>query len=338
MEEKDIRGHANRDGKKLVPQKLLGVKHGLGAGHAACAGCPAPSVIQAAINAAREGLGCEPVVTFATGCMEVVTTLYPSNAWRIPYMHSAFPNSAAVGSGIETAIRARKARGEIPEGRDIKVISFGGDGGTYDIGLQALSGAMERGHDMTYICYNNEAYMNTGVQRSSATPFGAFTNTAQVGKAKPGKEEFVKDLTRIMVAHDLPYVAQTSVHRFPDMVNKLQKAIAVRGPSFVNVLSTCPVGWGMESEDVLSIAELAVECNVWPLYEFENGKYRITYRPKEIKPLMEYFKAQTRFRHLCKPENKALVDQFQEFVDLRWRELNELEAVGAKLSEPAVPS
>jgi pyruvate ferredoxin oxidoreductase beta subunit len=331
METKDIRGSANRDGKKLTPQKLLGSRHGLGAGHAACAGCPGPSVIQAALHAARDGLGCEPVVTFATGCMEVVTTLYPSNAWRVPYMHSAFPNSAAVASGIEAAVRARRARGEIPADRDIKVLAFGGDGGTYDIGLQALSGAMERGHDITYICYNNEAYMNTGVQRSSATPLGAFTNTAQVGEARTGKTEFMKDLTRIMIAHDLPYVGQTSVHRFQDMSAKLQKAVAVRGPSFVNVLSSCPVGWGMNSDDVLTTAELAVECNLWPLYEYENGKYRITYRPTEPPPLAEYLKSQTRFRHLLKPEHAAIVERFQEYINLRWKELNDLE----KLGEPA---
>ena len=330
MEEKDIRGKAVRSGEKIVPQKLLGCSHGLGAGHAACAGCPAPSVIQAALHAAREGLGIEPVVSCATGCMEVVTSMYPNNAWRVPFMHSAFPNSAAVSSGIEAAIRARRSRGELPADKDIKVIAFGGDGGTYDIGLQALSGAMERGHDLTYICYNNEAYMNTGVQRSSATPFGAFTNTAQVGEAKRGKTEFVKDLTRIIIAHDVPYAAQTSVHRYPDMVGKLQKAIAVRGPSFVNVLSSCPVGWGMESDNVLTIAELAVECNVWPLYEFENGKFRITYRPKEPRPLMEYFKAQTRFRHLLKPEYADVVAKFQAYVDFRWHELNELEKMGAQ--------
>jgi pyruvate ferredoxin oxidoreductase beta subunit len=149
MEAKDVRGTAIRESRKLVPQKLLGSCQGLGAGHAACAGCPAPSVIQAALYAAREGLGADPIVTFATGCMEVVTTLYPANAWRIPYMHSAFPNSAAVASGIEASIRARRARGELPADKDIKVIAFGGDGGTYDIGLQALSGAMERGPDIT---------------------------------------------------------------------------------------------------------------------------------------------------------------------------------------------
>jgi pyruvate ferredoxin oxidoreductase beta subunit len=328
MEAKDVRGTAIRESRKLVPQKLLGSCQGLGAGHAACAGCPAPSVIQAALYAAREGLGADPIVTFATGCMEVVTTLYPANAWRIPYMHSAFPNSAAVASGIEASIRARRARGELPADKDIKVIAFGGDGGTYDIGLQALSGAMERGHDITYVCYNNEAYMNTGVQRSSATPFGAFTNTAQVGEAQAGKTEFIKDLTRVMIAHDLPYVAQASVHRYQDMQQKLQKAIAVRGPSFVNVLSSCPVGWGTETDDVINIAELSVEANIWPLYEYENGRYRITFKPTQPKPLASYFAAQTRFRHLTRPEYAAVVARFQEFIDWRWRELNDLEKLG----------
>jgi pyruvate ferredoxin oxidoreductase beta subunit len=331
METKDIRGSSTRTGEKLTPPRLLGARHGLGAGHAACAGCPGPSVVQAALHAAIDGLHCQPVVTFATGCLEVVTTLYPNNAWSVPYMHSAFPNSAATAAGIEAAIRARKARGEIPADRDIKVLAFGGDGGTYDIGLQALSGAMERGHDITYICYNNEAYMNTGVQRSSATPLGAFTNTAQVGQAQAGKTEFTKDLTRIMIAHDLPYVGQASVHRYQDMVGKLQKAIAVRGPSFVNVLSACPVGWGLETDDVLAAAELAVECNVWPLYEFENGRYHITYRPANPRPLTDYLKSQTRFRHLLKPEYADVVRRFEEYAALRWKQLNDLE----KLTQPA---
>jgi pyruvate ferredoxin oxidoreductase beta subunit len=314
-----------RCGERLTPQRLLGARRGLGAGHAACAGCPGPTVIQAAVYAAREGLGCEPVITFATGCLEVVTSVYPHNAWRVPFLHSTFPNAAATASGIEAAFGARRARGELPARRDIKVLAIGGDGASYDIGLQALSGAMERGHDITYICYNNEAYMNTGVQRSSATPFAAFTNTAQ-----PGKPEFVKDLTRMMIAHDLPYVAQASVHAYEDMLTKLQKAIAVRGPSFVNVLTSCPVGWGVEPQDALRVAELAVECGVWPLYEYEGGRYRVTHRPDQRRPLSKYLAAQGRFSHLARPENAALVELFQQHVDHRWAELEDLEQITGK--------
>jgi pyruvate ferredoxin oxidoreductase beta subunit len=302
----------------------MGTARGLGAGHSACAGCPAPIVVEAAIYAAR-GLGCEPVVTFSTGCMGVVSSIYPHNAWRIPFLHSGFANSAAVASGIETAVRARRARGELPRDRDIKVLAFGGDGGSYDIGLQALSGAMERGHDITYICYNNEAYMNSGIQRSSATPLTAFTHTQRAGKT-----ESSKDLTRIMIAHDLPYVAQACVARYQDLMSKLVKAIAVRGPTFVNVLSSCPVGWGLAStDDVLGVAELAVECNVWPLYEFENGRYHVTYRPGQPRPVRQYVQMQGRFRHLMETSQQEELDELQDTVDRRWAELNRLEKTGS---------
>ncbi|MCC6429248.1 MAG: pyruvate ferredoxin oxidoreductase [Phycisphaerales bacterium] len=299
----------------------MGLTRGLGAGHTACAGCPAPTIVQAAIYAAREGLGCEPVVTFATGCMEVASSVYPHNAWRLGFLHSGFANSASIASGVEAAIWARRKRGELPAARDIKVLAFGGDGGTYDIGLQALSGAMERGHDLTYICYNNEAYMNTGIQHSSATPSGAFSHTARSGKRGQSK-----DLTRIMIAHDLPYVAQACVARYQDMINKLAKAIAVKGPAFVNVLSSCPLGWGLpHTDDVLSVADLAVECNAWPLYECENGRYRITYRPAQPRPVRQYVQMQGRFSHLLEPGGRPALDRLQEMVDSRWAELNRLE-------------
>ena len=314
-----------RQGRTLVPRDLLGSKRGLGAGHAACSGCPAPTIVQAAVHAARDGLGCEPVVVFATGCLQIVSSTYPHNAWRVPYLHSAFSNAAAAASGIEAAIKARTARGELPADRPVKVLAFGGDGASYDIGLQALSGAMERAHDLTYICYNNEAYMNTGVQRSSATPLGAFTNTAPVGPGRPGKAEPMKDLTRVMIAHGLPYVAQAAVQRYQDMMAKLQKAIALEGPTFVNVLSSCPVGWGLATDDVLATVDLAVECNIWPLYECENGRYRLTYRPAQPRPASQYLQTQGRFAHLLRQGGQEMVERFQDEVDQRWRELNRME-------------
>lgn len=317
-------------GRKMIPQELMGLARGLGAGHAACAGCPAPTVVQAAIYAAQEGLGCEPVVAFATGCMEVVSSTYPHNAWRIPFIHSTGGNAAAVASGLESAIRARRMRGEIPAERDIKVLAFGGDGASYDIGLQTLSGAMERGHDLTYICYNNEACMNTGIQRSSATPAGAFTHTV-----RGGKPEHAKDLTRIMIAHGVPYVAQACVARYQDMMAKLVKAVAVKGPAFVNVLSSCPLGWGLaHTDDVLSVADLAVECNAWPLYEFENGKYRITYRPAQPRPVRQYVQAQGRFRHLLEPGRQDDLDRLQEWIDVRWAELNKQSSTSNSRATP----
>jgi pyruvate ferredoxin oxidoreductase beta subunit len=320
--------------RALKIQDLLALPEALGPGHAACSGCPAPTLLGLATKIARDALGLDPVVVFATGCMEVVTTLYPRNAWNIPYLHSAFPNCAAAAAGVVSAVRARQRRGELPEGRRIKVIAFAGDGGSYDIGLQALSGAMERGHDLTFICYNNEAYMNTGVQRSSATPFLANTNTEPAGEAQPGKREYPKDLTRIMAAHGVPYVAQAAASHFSDLMKKLKKAIAVKGPAFVNVLSACPVGWGIDSADSFSVTELAVKTRLWPLYEVEDGRTTVTLKPKESPPIGEYLKVQGRYRHLQGPGHEALIAEFQDLIDRKWTDLLRLEEMG----KPAAPA
>jgi pyruvate ferredoxin oxidoreductase beta subunit len=264
------------------------------------------------------------VVTCATGCLEVSTTIFPYSAWKVPFMHSAFENSAATCSGIEAAYRSLKRQGKIKD--DIKFIAFGGDGGTYDIGLQSLSGAMERRTKMLYVCYNNEAYMNTGIQRSGATPKGAHTTTAPAGKVKQGKEQFRKDLTEIMVAHGIPYVAQASIGNSMDFLNKVQKALATDGPSFINVLQPCRLGWAYKPEDTMSIARLAVETCMWPAYEVVNGEYRITVKPKEKKPVVEFLKLQGRFKHLFKPGNEKLLEEIQQEIDQRWGKLLKLEA------------
>jgi pyruvate ferredoxin oxidoreductase beta subunit len=266
------------------------------------------------------------VVISATGCLEVSTTIFPFSAWKPSFMHSAFENSGATASGIETAYRSLLKQGKIPN-EEIRFIAFGGDGGTYDIGLQSLSGAMERRHKMLYICYNNEAYMNTGIQRSGATPRGAHTTTAPTGKVKQGKEQNRKDLTAIMIAHDIPYAAQSAVGYWNDFVSKVQKALTVDGPSFINILQPCRLGWGYKPEDTMMLGRLAVETNMWPLYEFENGKYKINQKPKEKKPVMEFFKPQSRFKHLMKPDNQAIVDEIQKTVDERWEKLQKLETL-----------
>lgn len=284
-------------------------------GHRACAGC-VPMIAFQQVMRSVEG---HVVVGCATGCMEVITTIYPYTAWNIPFIHNAFENSAATVSGVEAAYRSLKKQGKITD--DIKFIAFGGDGGTYDIGLQSLSGAMERGHNMLYVCYDNEAYMNTGIQRSSATPFAADTKTAPVGKVEQGKKQFPKNLTEIIVAHNVPYAAQTSVHNWRDLNRKVEKALSIQGPTFINILAPCPPGWRFAGEEGIDIAKIAVDTCFWPLYEVENGAYKVTYKPKEKLPLVEWLKPQGRFRHLLKDENKHLLEMAQVELDRRWEEL-----------------
>jgi pyruvate ferredoxin oxidoreductase beta subunit len=285
-------------------------------GHRMCPGCAAPIVVKQVLLAIDEPV----VVSCATGCLEVATTIFPQTAWAVPFIHSAFENSASTIAGVEAAYRSLVRQGKLEE-RNIRFVAFGGDGGTYDIGLQALSGAMERGHRILYVCYDNEAYMNTGIQRSSATPLGAHTTTSPAGKVIPGKRGRRKDLTAIMAAHDIPYVAQASPHNWRDLMQKVRKAVAVDGPSFINVLASCNRGWRHEMSDTLEIQRLAVETCFWPLYEVENGEWRITYKPKEKLPITEFLKVQGRFRHLFRPENEHLIQELQEEVDRRWQRL-----------------
>jgi pyruvate ferredoxin oxidoreductase beta subunit len=200
----------------------------------------------------------------------------------------------------------------------MKFIAFGGDGGTYDIGLQSLSGAMERGHDMVYVCYDNGAYMNTGIQRSSATPFGAWATTAEVGKAQQGKLQPRKDLTSIIADHHIPYAAQASISNWRDLVIKAEKAFQCDGPAFINILATCPRGWRTQSGDSVEIAKLAVQTGFWPLFEVEDGHWRLTFKLRERKPIEEFLKPQGRFKHLFKPENAELLAQVQVDVDRYW--------------------
>ncbi len=281
-------------------------------GHRACAGCTAPTVLRMALKATTSNVVC----SFATGCMEVVSTIYPFTSWRCSYIHNAFENSAATISGVEAAYRALKRRGKVKE--EYKFIAFGGDGGTYDIGLQSLSGALERGHNFLYVCYDNEGYMNTGIQRSSATPRGAATTTSPAGKVRPGKLEPRKDLTAIALAHNIPYVAQAAAHNVIDMARKLERGIEIEGPAFINVLAPCHRGWRVKMEDSIEAAKLAAETCFWPLFEVEHGVWKLNYKPKEKKPITEWLKMQGRFRHLLKEENKATLEALQGDVDRQW--------------------
>ena len=293
-------------------------------GHRMCAGCGAPPVTRMVLRAVKPED--HVVIANATGCMEVSTCIYPYTSWTDSYIHTAFECAAATCSGVEAAYKSMKKQGKLPEDKHTKFIAIGGDGGTYDIGLQSLSGAMERGHDMTYVCYDNGAYMNTGIQRSSATPRFADTTTSPAGSVIPGKMQSRKDLTEIMEAHHLPYVAQTAAYmNFKDLYEKAEKAIYTEGPTFLNVLSPCPRGWGYPTEDLMQINKLAVETCYWPLYEVENGKYKINYKPAKRLPIEEFLKPQKRFKHMFKPGNEWMIKEFQDEVDRRWEALLKLE-------------
>ena len=292
----------------------------LTSGHRMCAGCGAPGVARMILRALKPED--HAVIANATGCMEVSTFIYPYTAWTDSFIHTAFECAGATLSGAEAAYQSMKKQGKLPQDVDTKFIAFGGDGGTYDIGLQSLSGAMERGHDMTYVCYDNGAYMNTGIQRSSATPKFADTTTSPAGKVIPGKMQSRKDLTEIMVSHNLPYVAQTcAIANFKDLYEKAEKAIYTKGGKFLNVLAPCPRGWGYPTEDLMAINKLAVETCYWPLYEVENGIYHVNYKPAKKLPVTEFLKTQKRFKHLFKPGNEWMLEAFQEEVDKRWNEL-----------------
>jgi len=282
-------------------------------GHRACAGCGGTVILRLLMAAA----GKDTVVVGATGCMEVVSTIYPYTAWSVPFLHNAFENSAATASGVESAYRALLKRKKTD--KKINFIAFGGDGGTYDIGIQSLSGAMERGHNMLYVCYDNEAYMNTGIQRSSATPLGSSTTTSPAGSVVKGKMQNRKDLTEIMIAHNIPYVAQASPSNWSDFVSKVEKALSIDGPSFIDVLSPCPLGWGYDPSLSIELARLAVDTHFWPVYECENGKYKINMKPKTVKNLEDFLFQQTRFKHL--KNEPALVEELKKFVDDRWNNL-----------------
>lgn len=298
-------------------------------GHKMCAGCGAPPVARMILRAVKPED--HAVISGATGCMEVSTFTYPYTSWTDSFIHTAFENAGSTLSGVEAAYKSLKRQGKIEDDKHTKFIAFGGDGGTYDIGLQSLSGAMERGHDMLYVCYDNGAYMNTGIQRSSATPKYADTTTSPAGTVVPGKSQARKDLAKIMVAHHLPYVAQTlAMNNFKDLYEKAEKAIYTEGPTFLNVLAPCPRGWGYPTEDLMQINKLAADTCYWPLYEVVDGKYKITYKPAKKLPIEEFLKPQKRFRHMFKPGNEWMIEDFQKIVDSRWEELLALEELTNK--------
>jgi pyruvate ferredoxin oxidoreductase beta subunit len=237
----------------------------------------------------------------------------------VPWIHVAFENAAAVASGVEAGLTALRRKGKIDD-RYVKVVGMAGDGGTMDIGFQALSGAMERGHDMLFVCFDNEAYMNTGIQRSSGTPMGASTTTAPAGKVSSGQKTWKKNMAEIMVAHGVPYVA-TACPSYPlDFIRKVEKAKSIKGPSYIHCFTVCPTGWRCGSHLAIAMGRLAIESGVFPLYEVENGKYKVSSEmPKKLKPVKDYFKAQGRFRHLSEAEiqkiQKKVENEYQKILD-----------------------
>jgi len=285
-------------------------------GHRMCSGCGAPIVVKQLLLASDYPV----VVANATGCLEVSSCISEYTAWKVPWIHNAFENAAATLSGVETMYRSLRKQGKIDG--EIKFVAFGGDGGTYDIGFQSLSGAMERGHDILYICYDNGAYMNTGIQRSSATPFGTDTTTSPAGSVVKGKTQSRKNMTRIMAAHGIPYVAQASPAHWRDAITKFRKALEIKGPKFINMIAPCNRGWRSSTDDAILLCRAAVETCYWPLYEVEDGVTTISVVPKEKKPVEEFLRPQGRFKHLFAPGNESLLKRFQEDVDQEWERLN----------------
>lgn len=283
---------------KNLPKEEL-----LAPGHRACQGCGEVLALRMAMKA----LGKNVIVCMATGCMEIITTPYPQTAWKVPWIHIAFENPASVASGIESAMKVLRRKGKISK-KHVDILAVGGDGATSDIGLGWISGAFERGHDFTYICLDNEAYMNTGVQRSSCTPYGAMTTTSPPGEKSIGQVTWKKNVPGIAVAHNIPYVATASPAYFLDLMNKVKKAALVKGPAYLHIYSPCPTGWGSAPERSIEFAKLVVATRVFPLYEVIEGRYIMSRKITKPKPVQEYLKGQRRFRHLDE-EHIAYIQQ-----------------------------
>ena len=284
-------------------------------GHATCAGCGIPAIVRSVLDEATDPV----VVINATGCLEVTSTLYPYTAWKVPYIHNAFENAGATASGVETAYRILKRKGKI-KGK-IKFVVFGGDGGTFDIGLQSLSGMLERGHNVLYVAYDNEGYMNTGGQRSGATPIGADMETTPAGQESAGNKIHRKDMMEIVKGHHIEYLAQGNTAYVEDLRMKARKGLNVNGPAFLLVLQPCTNVWKFPTSDYVKIGKLATETNYWPLYEIEKGKYKLNLKTDKRLPITEYLKTQRRFKHLFKDDNKDVLKKIQNNVDKEWKEL-----------------
>jgi len=317
--------------KRFIPnlKKLSQNPQRLAGGHRLCPGCGISVILKQALTTIDNPV----VVANATGCSEICFSPYPQNAFKVPWIHSVFENSASVISGVESAWKSFAKKGKLTEEqKKIKFLAVGGDGATYDIGFQWLSGAVERGHDFTYICFDNEGYMNTGYQRSSATTVGFSTHTSPVGKKIIGKIQHRKNLTRIIAAHNAPYVAQINPANSFDLMKKAKKAFETEGPAFLNAFSMCPTNWKYKTELGIKIANLAIDAGLWPLYEVDHGRWKINYKPKASKtyreknePLMEFLSLQGRTKHLLKPENRDILADLMNEIANDWDYLLKME-------------
>jgi pyruvate ferredoxin oxidoreductase beta subunit len=282
----------------------------LDSGHRACRGCGEALAARYVLDTAMRVTGGQLVVVNATGCLEVFSTPYPESSWRVPWVHSLFANAASVASGVAAAFAA--------SGRDeVRVLAQGGDGGTVDIGFACLSGMFERNDDVLYVCYDNEAYMNTGVQRSGATPPAARTATTEaVGAAAGNPFGTGKDLPRIAMAHDIPYVATASVAELHDLENKVAKAMSMRGARYLHVLVPCPLGWGSEPADTVRLARLAQRSGLFPLFEAEHGEVTSVVPIRDQVPVEEYLRLQKRYAHLFRePRRDDVITALQDLAD-----------------------
>ena len=296
----------------VFSSRLVDKSENFTSGHRACQGCAEALAVRHVMKA----LGRDTIVAMSTGCMEIISSPLPLTAWKVPWIHNAFENSAAVISGCEAGMKAMMRKGKVPQ-KKINFVAMGGDGATADIGMGPLSGALERGHDMVYICYDNEAYMNTGIQRSSSTPYGASNTTSPAGRVSIGQHTQKKNMPQIAVAHNIPYVA-TACPSFPfDLIDKVKKAAEMPGAAYVHILSVCPTGWRIQPQDAIKYGRLAVDSCVFPLYEVVNGEYRTTYTPYKKLPVTEYLKGQGRFRHLSDKE----MQQIQAKVDSDYQKI-----------------
>ncbi len=295
---------------KLVPEKEL-----FSPGHKACQGCAPALALRYMLKAA----GPNTIACNATGCMEIISSAYPDLAWGVPWIHVAFENAAAVASGVESAVKVLQRKGRLPKEK-VNVIAIGGDGGTFDIGLQALSGMLERGQDVLYLCYDNEAYMNTGIQRSSGTPIFAATTTSPAGKAVPGQTTFKKDLGMIAAAHNVSYVATASVAYPFDFMEKVKRALATNGSKLIHIFAPCPTGWRCQPKDIIKIGRLAVQTGLFPLYEYQNGQYKMSLDLPFLKPITTYLKLQGRYRHVT----DEMVQVIQRDIELRYEFMSNL--------------
>ncbi len=285
----------------LYVPKLAPRKEYFAPGHRACVGCGE----MLAVRQVCKALGRETIVINSTGCIEIVSSLFPQTTWEVPWMHTLFENASAVASGVESAIKVMQRKGRYRD-KKVNILAMGGDGATADIGLQSLSGALERGHNLLYVCFDNEAYMNTGIQRSSSTPYGAVTTTSPSGSHSIGQQTQKKNLAAIAVAHNIDYVATASPAYPFDLMDKITKAMKVDGPTYVQVFSPCPTGWRSPGELSVALARMVVETGVFPLYEVIKGEYKLSMDFEKLRPVKEYMKPQGRFRHLTEDDIEVI--------------------------------